>query len=210
MKYMLFNPLKGPPWEYPAIKKQDLILDIFNLKFISSYNITLKHTDEKFSNKIEANRGLEIKSHSDINDAYLISIYNLDGYDTIWNPNLEMHPKVMKVIRQSDKKIEMIGFGFDKLGNNYNDYGITILLQNKNVNTIILHNFEKERDTEYYKDSENLTSGESYFQIANSYLEKSDKKGGLLNMIKAAFLDNQNAQHWLFDKGGTEDSEIIF
>ena len=210
MKYMIFNPLAGPPWEYPAIKKEKLLIDLSNLKFISNFSIELKHDEDKYSKKVSANIGIEIKSNPEIENSYIVKVFNLDVEDVIWKPVFEIHPKIMKVIRQSDEVIEIIGFGFDEFGNDYSDFGTTLLLKNKNIQIIVLHLFGKDLDIEYYPSKDNPKDGDFYYNLANTYLIKNDLKNAVLNMNKAAFLGNTNAELWLFDKGGREESETYF
>ncbi len=88
--YMLFNPLDGAPWDYPAMKKKDLIINLSDVRYVSNLNIELSNNEnEEIQKQKKSLRGIEIKCHPKIEDEYLISICSLEGKDSIWFPIAE-------------------------------------------------------------------------------------------------------------------------
>ena len=54
-------------------------------------------------------RGIEIKKLSST-DLYIITIYNLSNEHPIWGNNIQMAPKIMKIISESSSHIEFRGY----------------------------------------------------------------------------------------------------
>lgn len=136
---MLFNPIEGPPWEYPAIKKTDLIIPLTKIVYTTyKYSLlksdTLNHTSKHISQ-------INLVESPFIENIYLVYI----------NRQLEGIPTKlikMKIIRQSKDKIELIGIE-PNIDMSYSDYGMTLIIFEKNISRVVLHNFEKELDYEF-------------------------------------------------------------
>lgn len=74
-------------------------------------------------------------------DGYIVTIYNLDGMHPVWQNNVQMSPKPMRIISQSADKIVLRGYPlqamspFGWIDFNGQDYGLTIFLKkNKLIN----------------------------------------------------------------------------
>jgi hypothetical protein len=76
-------------------------------------------------------------------------MYNLDGNHPVWQNNVQMAPKQMKVIEQTNDKIVLRGYGHDVMGTSFADYGLTIKLKDGKVENCILHMHDREVDIEY-------------------------------------------------------------
>ena len=69
-------------------------------------------------------------------DGYIVTIYNLDGAHPVWQNNVQMSPKPMKIVSQSEEKIVLRGYPvqamspFGWIDFNGQDYGLTIYIKN--------------------------------------------------------------------------------
>jgi|WetSurMetagenome_2_1015567.scaffolds.fasta_scaffold17349_4 hypothetical protein len=138
-KYMLFNPFDGPPWEYPAIKKPDLLFSLQKIVYLTSKYSLLKNDTPQRSNK--HNSIITIVESPFFEDTYLIYISDpLEGLPT--------KPIKMKIIRHSKQKIELIGID-QNIDMSYSDYGITVKIDEKIIQQIVFHNLDRELDFEF-------------------------------------------------------------
>ena len=77
-------------------------------------------------------------------DGYIVTIYNLDGMHPVWQNNVQMSPKPMRIISQSADKIVLRGYPlqamspFGWIDFNGQDYGLTIFLKNDQVDKCVL------------------------------------------------------------------------
>ena len=86
-----------------------------------------------------------------INLGYIVTIYNLDGNHPMWQNNIQMAPKQMKIIEQTNDKVVLRGFGKDSNGMPFEAYGMTVYFKNSEVHKCILHMFIKKVDLEYIR-----------------------------------------------------------
>lgn len=126
-------------------------IDLSNFKFISSDHIRYENGVDNYGHQKGANRMVEIIKHESVKDAFKVTMYNLDGNHPLSGSNVQMQPKRMKIISESDSKIELRGFGNDPLGFPFSGYGLTLHLKNNEVERVILHMFDKKVDIEYFK-----------------------------------------------------------
>lgn len=85
-----------------------------------------------------ASRGVEIVPNFKLKEGYLVTIYNQDGNHPFWGNNIQMAPKQMKITNKSNNEIVLNGFGFDQLGNSFEDYGIKIKIKENSIQEISL------------------------------------------------------------------------
>ena len=90
-------------------------------------------------------------------DGYIVTIYNLDGMHPVWQNNVQMSPKPMRIISQSVDKIVLRGYPlqamspFGWIDFNGQDYGLTIFLKKKQVDKCVLHMYNRNVEIEYLK-----------------------------------------------------------
>lgn len=122
-----------------------------------------------------AGRAVKVEPNINGGEGYTVTLYNLDGNHPIWQNNVQMAPKQMKVIKQENDKIILRGFGHDAMGASFADYGLTINLKNKEVEKCILHMHDRNVDIEYLKDDGQQT---------NSSKQNEDGLGELHNFVQ--------------------------
>ena len=76
-----------------------------------------------------AQRAIKVEPNINGGEGYTITIFNLDGDHPVWQNNIQMAPKQMKIIEQSNEKVVLRGFGNDVMGASFADYGLTIANQ---------------------------------------------------------------------------------
>jgi tetratricopeptide (TPR) repeat protein len=89
---------------------------------------------------------------------FLVTMYNLDETHPIWQNNVQMTPKQMKIISQTNDKIILRGYGCDPMGASFVDFGLTIHLKTGSVEKCILHLHDRNIDIEYLKSQDQLSN----------------------------------------------------
>ncbi|MFC2328996.1 hypothetical protein [Prevotella nigrescens] len=90
-------------------------------------------------------------------DGYIVTIYNLDSMHPVWQNNVQMSPKPMRIVSQSVDKIVLRGYPvqamspFGWIDFNGEDYGLTICIQDGEVDKCVLHLHDRKIDLEYLK-----------------------------------------------------------
>ena len=121
------------------------------LMFISNDHIRYQNGIDVSGHNYNCKRGIKIEPNINEDFGYTVTIHNLDGIHPIWGNNIQMAPKQMKIVEQTEKKIILKGYGKDNLGESYSDYGISIFLDNEKIEKIILHMYDRKIDIEYLK-----------------------------------------------------------
>jgi hypothetical protein len=96
-----------------------------------------------------AGRAVKVEPNISGDESVTVTLYNLDGNHPIWQNNVQMAPKQMKVIEQTNDKIVLRGYGHDAMGASFADYGLTIKLKNGELENCILHMHDRGVDIEY-------------------------------------------------------------
>jgi hypothetical protein len=99
-----------------------------------------------------ARRAIKVEPNINGGEGYTVSIYNLDGNHPVWQNNLQMAPKQMKVMEQGANKIVLRGYGFDETGAPFSDYGFTIYRKGDVIEKCIGHMHDRGVDIEYLPD----------------------------------------------------------
>ena len=75
-------------------------------------------------------------------------MYNLDGNHPLWNDNVQMAPKRMKILDVSDGIVVLRGFGYDERAllmgapleaASFEDYGIIVCVEDNTISRIQLN-----------------------------------------------------------------------
>ena len=98
-----------------------------------------------------ARRAVKVENNIEGGEGYSVSMYNLDGNHPIWQNNIQMTHKPMKIIKSDLDKVSLRGFGVDNFGGQYSDYGLTICYENDIVIGCTLHMFDRNIEIEYLK-----------------------------------------------------------
>jgi len=96
-----------------------------------------------------AGRAVKVEPNITGDKGYSVTLYNLDGNHPVWKNNVQMAPKQMEIIQETDDKVVLRGYGHDNMGSSFTDYGLTIHFVNGEVNKCILHMHDRGVDIEY-------------------------------------------------------------
>jgi len=96
-----------------------------------------------------AGRAVKVEPNISGGQGVTVTLYNLDGNHPVWQNNVQMAPKQMKVIESNSDKIVLRGYGQDAMGASFADYGLTINLKNGQLYNCVLHMHDRGVDIEY-------------------------------------------------------------
>jgi len=82
---------------------------------------------------------------------YHVTIYNTRKDAFFPEDQMQMVTKQMKIVKTSENKIDLRGFGTDSFGYPFDKYGITIQYKNNEIEKVTLHIFHRGIDIEYLK-----------------------------------------------------------
>lgn len=121
------------------------------LDFIFKSSDHLRYENGRHVSGPHGGAGRAVKVEPNINggEGVSVTMYNLDGNHPVWQNNVQMAPKQMKVIEQTNDKIVLRGYGHDAMGGSFADYGLTIKLKNGELENCILHMHDRGVDIEY-------------------------------------------------------------
>lgn len=132
-----------------------------DLNFIFKSPDYLKYENNKLISGPHGGAGRVIKVEPErvYEDNFIVTIYNSDGNNPLWQNNVQMAPKQMKIIEKNSNKIVLRGWGQDSMGESYANYGLTINLKNNIVSNCIIHIYDRNVDIKYLnQDDINNTS----------------------------------------------------
>ena len=114
-----------------------------SVEFDSSDHIRFHNGQNVSGHNYGCNRRLVIEKNIEGGEGYTITMYNLDGVHPIWQNNIQMAPKRMRVVSVNDDIVELRGYGFDQLGGNFADYGLSILFVNDAISRLQLNMYDR-------------------------------------------------------------------
>lgn len=150
-----------------------------HLRYENGIHVAGPHGGAGRAVKVESNtngiEGYDIER----GDGYIVTVFNLDGNHPVWQNNVQITPKPMRIVSQTSDKIVLRGFlvqamsPFGWVDFNGEDYGLTITLKGDQIENCILHMHDRNVDIEYLKIDNEQTSNESgYLMVEESELEK--------------------------------------
>jgi hypothetical protein len=139
-----------------SIMKLDFVFKSSDhLRYENGRHVSGPHGGAGRAVKVEPNisgcEGYDIKS----GDGYIVTVFNLDGNHPVWQNNVQMTPKPMRIISQANDKIVLRGFQtramspFGWIDFDGADYGLTINLKDGKLANCILHMHDRGVDIEY-------------------------------------------------------------
>jgi hypothetical protein len=117
----------------------------------------------------------------------MVTIYNLDGNHPVWQDNVQMAPKQMRVVQQQSDKVILRGYGLDAMGTPFSDYGLTIEFTDDQVSKCILHMHDRNIDIEYLPSIGSKNAEPEILNLsrrANSQFQNEDVTGARELLVK--------------------------
>jgi hypothetical protein len=151
------NPLKKVAETIGKLKT----IDLSNVYFVSNSHQRYENGTPVRGLQSGCNRAIKIEDNIDRGEGYTVTVFNLDSSHPLWGNNVQMSPKPMKVIQQSEDKIVLRGFGYDKralamgAGNDasFANYGLSIYIKYGDILKCTLHMYDRNVEIEYYNDN---------------------------------------------------------
>lgn len=114
-----------------------------HIRYERGHHVSGPHGGAKRAVKVEPN----ISGH----EGYSVTIYNMDGNHPIWQNNVQMAPKRMKIVHSDVQRVELRGYGFDANGAPFSPFGLTVEFDGLEVFKCTLHIHNRGIDIEYIK-----------------------------------------------------------
>lgn len=102
-------------------------------------------------NNYGANRRLVIEKNIEDGEGYTVTMFNLDGMHPLWQNNIQMSPKRMRITNVSDNIVQLRGYGYDSMGASFADYGVVLLIENEEIIRVQLNMYDRNISIVYLK-----------------------------------------------------------
>ena len=120
--------------------------------FDSSDHIRFQNGQNVSGPNYGCNRRLVIEKNIQGDEGYTVTIYNMDGIHPLWQNNVQMAPKRMKIVNVDDSIVELRGYGYDEnalaMGvpidaAAFSNYGILIEIKNGEIARAQLNMYDR-------------------------------------------------------------------
>lgn len=135
-----------------------------NFVFKSSDHLRYENSKHVSGPHGGARRAVKVEPNINGGEGYTVTVYNLDGNHPVWQNNVQMAPKQMRIVdvetpfnpmrlvRKDKTIITLRGYGTDAMGASFSDYGLTINMTGDEVEKCTLHMHDRGVDIEYQKE----------------------------------------------------------
>lgn len=120
--------------------------------FDSSDHIRFQNGQDISGHNYGCNRRLVIEKNIQGEEGYTVTIYNLDGVHPLWQNNVQMAPKRMKIVNVEGNIVELRGYGYDEnalaIGAplqtaSFENYGVAVMIENDFIVRAQLNMFDR-------------------------------------------------------------------
>ena len=110
--------------------------------FDSSDHIRFQNGQNVSGHNYGCTRRLVIEKNIQGDEGYTVTMYNLDGLHPLWQNNIQMAPKRMKIISVKGSIVEFRGFGYDEnalaMGvplevATFENYGVVLMIEDYEI-----------------------------------------------------------------------------
>lgn len=131
-----------------------------SISFDSSDHIRFQNGQDVSGHNYGCNRRLVIEKNIQGGEGYTVTMYNLDGVHPLWQDNVQMAPKRMKIINIEENIVEFRGYGYDERAlamgapleaASYENYGVIIMVENDDIVRAQLNMFDRNTCIVYLK-----------------------------------------------------------
>ena len=122
-----------------------------NISFDSSDHISFQNGQNVSGHNYGCYRRLVVEKNIHGEEGYTVTMYNLDGIHPIWQNNVQMAPKRMRIINVDNNIVQLRGYGFDVMGGSFADYGIVLLIENEAISRVQLDMYDRNVSIVYLK-----------------------------------------------------------
>lgn len=120
--------------------------------FDSSDHIRFQNGRDVSGHNYGCNRRLVIKKNIQGGEGYTVSMYNMDGTHPLWQNNVQMAPKRMKIVNVDGNIVELRGYGYDEnalaMGvpleaASFENYGVVLMIEDGEIVRAQLNMFDR-------------------------------------------------------------------
>ena len=121
--------------------------------FDSTDHVRFQNGIDVSGHNLGCNRRLSIEKNISGAEGYTVTLFNLDGNHPVWQNNIQMAPKQMKIVSVNNCIVEMRGYGHDKNALNlgaplsvasFGNYGVALMIKNGVIICAQLNMFDKD------------------------------------------------------------------
>lgn len=122
------------------------------IAFDSSDHIRFQNGQNVSGHNYGCNRRLVIEKNIQGGEGYTVSMYNMDGMHPLWQNNVQMAPKRMKIINMDGNIVELRGYGYDEnalaMGvpleaASFENYGVVLMIEDRKIVRAQLNMFDR-------------------------------------------------------------------
>ncbi len=123
-----------------------------SITFDSSDHIRFQNGNDVSGHNYGCNRRLVIEKDIQGGEGYTVSMYNMDGMHPLWQNNVQMSPKRMKIVAVKGNIIELRGYGYDEnalaMGApleaaSFENYGVVLMIEDNEIVRAQLNMFDR-------------------------------------------------------------------
>ena len=128
--------------------------------FDSSDHVRFQNGHDVSGHNYGCNRRLVIEKNIQGEEGYTVTMFNLDGIHPLWQNNVQMAPKRMRIVAADKNMVELRGYGYDEnaiaMGAPYEaasfeSYGVIIMVENNKIIRAQLNMFDRNVSIVYLK-----------------------------------------------------------
>ena len=101
--------------------------------------------------QLDAAKFAVIEKNIEDGEGYTVTMFNLDGMHPLWQNNIQMSPKRMRITNVSDNIVQLRGYGYDSMGASFADYGVVLLIENEEIIRVQLNMYDRNISIVYLK-----------------------------------------------------------
>ena len=122
-----------------------------SVTFDSTDHVRFQNGVDVSGHNVGCNRRISIEKNINGGEGYTVTMYNLDGLHPLWQNNVQMAPKQMRIINVQDNVVQLRGYGFDMMGGSFADYGLSLLIENDVIYRVQLDMYDRNISIVYLK-----------------------------------------------------------
>lgn len=122
-----------------------------SIYFDSSDHIRFQNGQNISGHNLGCNRRIVVEKNIHGEEGYTVTMYNLDGVHPLWQNNVQMAPKRMRIVNVDSNIIQLRGYGFDMMGASFADYGVSLLIENDAISRAQLDMYDRNISIIYLK-----------------------------------------------------------
>lgn len=120
--------------------------------FDSSDHVRFQNGQNVSGHNYGCNRRLVIEKNIQGGYGYTVSMYNMDGMHPLWQNNVQMAPKQMKIVNIDGNIVDLRGYGYDEnalsMGApveaaSFENYGIVLIIEDNEIVRAQLNMFDR-------------------------------------------------------------------